>query len=671
MYGATLPALTYSAGTFVNGDSAATALTGALATTATAASPVANYPVTQGTLAAANYTITFVPGTLAVTPAPLTVTAASPSKVYGATLPALTYSAGTFVNGDSAATALTGALATTATAASPVANYPITQGTLAAKNYTITFVPGTLSVTPAPLTITANNESKVAGSANPPLTFTPTGLVNGDTVSSLSTQPTLTTTATTTSVAGYYPITASGAVDPNYSITYAPGTLDVTSAVTGTATKTTLTASCSNSAVYGQSITFTATVSSSVKGAGTPGGIVTLLDGGTVLGTGTLRVVHGSDETTFSTSSLPVGTDSITAVYSGGGGFAGSTSNTITEKVNKDSTCTTLASSTRSPGVGQSVTLTATVTVTAPGGGVPTGSVNFYDGSSLLGPGTLAVVNGKLQATLTTSFLSVGNHSITAVYSGDANDSASTSSRLSLSVCKSSTTTSLGTSCNPTPSGQSFTLTAKIAVAAPGSGIPTGTVTFRDGNSTLGTGTLQVVGGVVQATFTTSKLSLGHHSITAVYGGSSSYGGCTSAVLSETISVAPAVSAATVNPLDVNGDGVVTPLDALAVINALNSVNQGISLTPALLAEYDVNHDGQVTPLDALMIINYLNDAAAAATGQASATAGQISAVTPQISTVSTEAIGFALSAAAPGGTGSANKQSVDAVFGSYSDGLD
>ncbi len=127
MYGATLPALTYSAGTFVNGDTAATALTGALATTATAASPVANYPINQGTLAAANYTITFVPGTLAVTRGPLTVTAASPSKVYGATLPALTYSAGTFVNGDTAATALTGALTSTATASSPVANYPINQ----------------------------------------------------------------------------------------------------------------------------------------------------------------------------------------------------------------------------------------------------------------------------------------------------------------------------------------------------------------------------------------------------------------------------------------------------------------------------------------------------------------------------------------------------------------
>ncbi len=70
MYGATLPALTFTTSTFVNGDTAATALTGAPSTTAASSSPVANYPITQGTLAAANYTITFVPGTLAVTRRP-------------------------------------------------------------------------------------------------------------------------------------------------------------------------------------------------------------------------------------------------------------------------------------------------------------------------------------------------------------------------------------------------------------------------------------------------------------------------------------------------------------------------------------------------------------------------------------------------------------------------
>ena len=59
-------------------------------------------------------------------------------------------------------------------------SYPITQGTLSAANYTITFVPGTLQVTPAPLTLTADNKTKTVGSANPPLTFFSSGFVNGD-----------------------------------------------------------------------------------------------------------------------------------------------------------------------------------------------------------------------------------------------------------------------------------------------------------------------------------------------------------------------------------------------------------------------------------------------------------------------------------------------------------
>ena len=670
LYGAALPTLTYSAGTFVNGDTAATALTGALSTTATASSPVAGYPISQGTLAAANYTITFVAGTLHVTPAPLTVTANSPSKVYGAALPALTFTADTFVNGDTAATALTGALSTTATAASPVANYPISQGTLAAANYTITFVSGTLSVTTAPLVITADNKTKTAGAVNPPLTFTPSGFVNGDTVSSLTTQPTLSTTATTTSPASTYPITASGAVDPNYSISYVPGTLTVTAVATGTATKTTLSVSCGNVAtVYGQSITFTATVTSSAK-TGTPSGIVTFLDGGTVLGTGTLKAGHGGDVATFSTGSLAPGAHTITAVYAGGGGFAGSSSSPLTQNVNKAATSTSLACSTASTGVGQPVNLTATITIKSPGGGTPTGSVTFKDGSTVLSSTPVTLVSGKYQATFSISTLAIGKHSITAVYSGDANFSTSTSSALSENITKNATTTSLTSSLNPavlgqsvtftatvstsaigTPtgsvtfkdgnttlgtqsialvagqyqatfttsslsvashsitaiyggdanfststshslsesiskdattttvsssanpgtSGQSLTLTAKIAVVAPGSGTPTGTVTFRDGSSSLGTGTLQVVGGIAQATFTTSKLSLGTHSITAVYGGNSNYGGSTSAILSEVINAKGAVSPAVANPLDVNGDGAVTPLDALMIINALDS----------------------------------------------------------------------------------------------------
>ena len=87
-------------------------------------------------------------------------------------------------------------------------------------DYTISYVAGTLTVTPAPLTITADNQTKVYGAALPTLTASYTGFVNGDTSASLTTQPTLSTTATASShVRQPYAITASGAVDSDYTIT--------------------------------------------------------------------------------------------------------------------------------------------------------------------------------------------------------------------------------------------------------------------------------------------------------------------------------------------------------------------------------------------------------------------------------------------------------------------
>ena len=80
-------------------------------------------------------------------------------------------------------------------------------------------------------------------------------------------------------------------------------------------------------------------------------------------------------------------------------------------------TTTTLSVNASSPTYGQSLTFTATVTTAA--AGTPTGSVEFYDGATDLGP---AVLNGSGVATLTTSGLSVGSHAISAVYGGDAND---------------------------------------------------------------------------------------------------------------------------------------------------------------------------------------------------------------------------------------------------------
>src|SRR4029077_492231 len=160
------------------------------------------------------------------------------TKAYGAAVPALTASYSGFVNGDTSASLTTPpTLATTATAGSHISDNPyviIASGAVDA-DYTISYVAGTLTVTPVVLTITANNKSTVLNSGPlPVLTASYAGLVNGDTPSSLTALPTLTTTATASSPAGQYPITVSGAVDSDYTISYVSGTLSIVFAATTT-----------------------------------------------------------------------------------------------------------------------------------------------------------------------------------------------------------------------------------------------------------------------------------------------------------------------------------------------------------------------------------------------------------------------------------------------------
>jgi hypothetical protein len=271
-----------------------------------------------------------------------------------------------------------------------------------------------------------------------------------------------------------------------------------------------------NPSIYGQPVTFTASISST---AGTPAGTVTFMDGATTLGSGTL---NASGQTSFTASSLLTGTHSITAVYSGGGGFVGSTSPGLTQTVNQAGTSTSLTSSINPSMSGQTVKFTASISPST-----ATGTVQFSDGSNPLG--TANVSGGA--ASLSTSALSVGSHSMTASFSGDGNYSSSTSAPLTqtVNVALATTTTTVTSSLNPSPYGQSVTFTAKVTSTA---GTPAGTVTFMDGSKTLGSAPLNATG---QATFTTSALSSGSHSITAVYGGNSNFNGSSSAVLTQTV----------------------------------------------------------------------------------------------------------------------------------------
>ncbi|HEV7765634.1 MAG TPA: M36 family metallopeptidase [Thermoanaerobaculia bacterium] len=182
-------------------------------------------------------------------------------------------------------------------------------------------------------------------------------------------------------------------------------------------------------------------------------------------------------------------------------------------------TSTSLSTSANPSPFGSSLTLTATVTSI---GGTPTGTVTFFDGATNLGSSPLTAG----VATLSTSSLSLGLHSLTASYGGDAGHTPSTSSSFSQTIGKIATSTAVVSNNNPSALGASVTFTATVTGTT---GTPVGSVTFLDGASPLGAAVL--TGGV--ATYTTSALSGGTHTINANYGGNGTYFGSTGSVSQE------------------------------------------------------------------------------------------------------------------------------------------
>ena len=297
----------------------------------------------------------------------------------------------------------------------------------------------------------------------------------------------------------------------------------LTETINPIATTTALSSSI-NPATFGQTIAFQATVAPTISGQ-TPTGMVAFWDGTNELGTVSL---NSSGNAVFDTSSLAVGNHGITAVYLGASDFATSSSSSLTETINPIPTTTALSSSVNPATFGQMIALQATVASTI-SGQTPTGMVAFWDGTNELGTVSL---NSSGNAVFDTSSLAIGNHNITAVYSGATDFVASTSSPLSETINPAivQTTTTLNSSVNPSVWGQSVTFTATIANQS-GSVNPTGSVTFMDGSTTLGTVNINPSD---VATLTLSSLAVGGNSITATYGGDANHDG-SSASLNQTV----------------------------------------------------------------------------------------------------------------------------------------
>ena len=192
---------------------------------ATSASEPGTYDIVVSGAAATNYDITYVKGTLTITQAdPVTVVAKSYSRQYGEANPAFEYtSSGAALSG-------TPSLTCAATATSPVGEYDIVANKGTVANHNLALVNGKLTVTKAPLTITAKNYAIKQGEALPTFEIEYSGFKNGEASSVLATQPTITCSASSSSAPGTYDIVVSGADAANYSITYVKGTLTITQA---------------------------------------------------------------------------------------------------------------------------------------------------------------------------------------------------------------------------------------------------------------------------------------------------------------------------------------------------------------------------------------------------------------------------------------------------------
>jgi hypothetical protein len=266
-------------------------------------------------------------------------------------------------------------------------------------------------------------------------------------------------------------------------------------------------------------------------GAGDPSGTIVFTDGSTVIGTQPVSSATGG-QASITVPNLSVGQHAITATYDGDGSFQGS-NGSVAQKVNRAQTSMAVTSSANPSQSGQGVTFTATISPVAPGAGDPTGTVQFSVNGAPLG-GARAVANGTATSPQFGS-LSPGIYKISATYSGDGNfvgSSGTLDQGAGQNVTKGETQVAL-TSDDPVSGyGQPVTFTATVDAVAPATRRPTGVVQFWEGGVLLGaTGLEPGAANQGTASFVSSTLTPGEHSVRAVYVGNFNYiGGTATAV---------------------------------------------------------------------------------------------------------------------------------------------
>jgi hypothetical protein len=464
--------------------------------------------------------------TFQITQRPLMVTAQDATRQYGSANPIFTGTISGIVNSD----AVTATYSSTATITSPVNSYAIVPTVAGAglSNYIVTINNGTLTVAKAAGTLAAPTVSPANAAFGTSLTITQavpaseTGTVtfySGTTVLGIGTISNGVATLITTALpVGMDSITAQTSGDANYNSATSPVATDTVGKAAGTLVA--LTVSPMN-APYGTAVTLTQTVPAGETG------MVTFYSGTTLLGTATIS----NGVATLTTSALPAGTDLLTGQASGDANYNSATSPAVSDAVGKATpTLAPLSISPANAPYGTPVTLSQSV----PAG--ETGTVTFYNGTTVIG--TATIINGV--AALTTSALPVGSDVLTAQVSGDANYAPQTGPQTPDSVGKAVPTLAAPTvSPMNSPYGTSVTLTQIVPADE------TGTVTFYNGSTAIGTAT--IIKGV--AILTTTALPAGSDAITAQTSGDTSYAPASSAPVNDTVSkVTPTLAPMTLSP---------------------------------------------------------------------------------------------------------------------------
>jgi len=483
-YGSATPSLTASYSGFANGDTASV-ISGspALATAATSGSSVGSYPIScdTGSLSATNYTFVCVNGTLTIGAASLTITPTAQSKIYGSTLsiPTTAFSSVGLKNTDSISGVIMSSPGTAAT--SSAGSYTISAADAAGSglsNYSIVYNTGALTVTKAVLTVTANDASMAYGAAVPGLTAGYGGFLNGDSVAVITGNPTLTTSATSSSPIGSYAISCDAAPlsATNYTFTCANGTLTV-----GAATLTITPAA--QSKVYGSALSLPATAftSSGLKNSDSISNVV-------MTSPGTSSTAPTGSYTISASGATGSGLNNYLIVYNSG---------TLT--------------------VGK-----APLTVTA-----SSASVSYGAAAPVITPTYSGWKNGDTATSLTvapscsTVYAAL---SPTGTYSTSCSGAASENYSISyvagsVTVEAAGVTITTTSTVNPSTYGQTVTWTFSVASSSGSGPTPTGSLTLTAGGNTLGTFPLN--NGV--ATYTSGVLPTGTNTIAATYSGDSLY----------------------------------------------------------------------------------------------------------------------------------------------------